>query len=119
MWLSVALQIAGANCLTSTGTKIPQTETGMSTLKNAYKQVMKQAVTNGFLAPGTWTSPDYFGDQTDFLRNITEVGYYEYSLPISQQSTSDRNARIAPLVQIACKTSGAIHSSDVLVEVNE
>ena len=119
LWLKLAMQIAGANYLTQTGTKIPQTEAGMTGLKGAYLQVLKQAVTCGFLAPGTWTSSDTFGNQVDFLRNIEERGYYQYSVPVSQQSVADRADRKAPLVQQAVKTSGAIHSTDVLINVNQ
>ena len=47
------------------------------------------------------------------LRNIIDKGYYIYSKPIAQQSQVDRDARKAPLIQIAGKESGAIHSSSV------
>jgi len=46
---------------------------------------------------------------------ITQKGYYTYSIPIAQQAQTDRELRKAPLVQIAVKRAGAIHSSDVLV----
>jgi hypothetical protein len=117
-WLKLALQITGANYITGVGTKVPQTEAGMAGLKDAYRTVIKQAVVNGFIAPGSWTSADWFGDHEDFLRNILEIGYYIWSLPVTQQLAADRADRKAPLVQIAIKTAGAIHSSDVLVNVN-
>ena len=51
------------------------------------------------------------------LKNIKEKGYYVYSLPISEQSQPDREARKAPLIQIAIKSAGAIHSSDEIVTI--
>ena len=113
----VKLQIAGFNFLAQTTTKIPQTETGMDGLKGTYRAVLAKLVGVGVYAPGTWNSPDTFGDPADLIRNITERGYYIYSSPIAKQSQSDRTARIAPVIQIAVKESGAIHSSDVTVLV--
>lgn len=117
-WFVFAIQVAGANAIFTTGTKIPQTEPGMSILKNAYLAVLQQAVGNGFLAPGAWNSPVLFGNPTDMRRNILNLGYYLYSAPINLQAQSARTARQAPLVQIAVKYAGAIHSSSVVVNVN-
>lgn len=114
-----ALQTAGFNYLRGTNSKVPQTERGMEGLKNAYRQVCDQFVINGFIGPGTWTSPDTFGDPEALRRNITDQGYYVYSLPLSQQSSSDRADRIAPLVQIAAKSQGAIHKSNVIANINK
>lgn len=117
-WLVGALEVAGFNYLRGTSTKIPQTEKGMDGLKGAYRAVLKQAEKNGFLAPGTWTGSDTFGDPEDFVRNISDFGYYIYSLPISEQSSADRSSRIAPVIQIAVKYAGAIHSTSVIINVN-
>jgi hypothetical protein len=117
-WFVISLQVAGFNALAQSSTKLPQTENGVSSLKSAYRQVCEQAVNNQFLAPGTWTSPTTFGNLADFLANISQRGYYIYSTPISQQSAVDRAARVAPLIQIAVKEAGAIHSSSVIVNVN-
>lgn len=116
-WLANALQVAGFNALAQTGTKIPQTEQGMAALTGAYSNVMQQGVTNGFLAPGRWNSPDTFGDPVKLIENIEQVGFYIYSLPITQQNQADRAARRAPLIQIAGKSAGGINSSNVLVEI--
>ena len=118
LWLVGALEIAGFNALATTSTKLPQTEQGMDYLKGAYRSVCGQSVTNAFIAPGAWTSPDTFGSQQDFLRNIKDVGYYIYSQPVAQQLAADRALRKAPLIQIAVKFSGAIHSSSVIVNIN-
>ncbi len=118
-WLKFALQAAGYNFLSTTATKIPQTEVGMTGLKGAYMSVLAQGVNNGFIAPGAWTGAAPFGNSADLIRCIADKGYYIYSLPVAQQSPSDRNARKAPLVQIAVKLAGAIQSSQVIVQVQE
>jgi hypothetical protein len=118
LWLKLAIQTVGFNYLKQTNTKIPQTESGMEGLKNAYRKVMALAVTNGYLAPGSWTSADTFGDLESFYRNITDIGYYIYSQPISQQIAADREDRIAPIIQIAGKEAGAIHSTSIIININ-
>jgi hypothetical protein len=112
------LQIAGFNFLAQSSTKVPQTEQGMDGLKSAYRNICEQAITNQYGAPGTWNSSTSFGNQGDFLANISQRGYYIYSTPISRQSQAAREERQAPLVQIALKEAGAIHSSAVIVYVN-
>lgn len=117
--LKFALEAAGFNFLRQTNTKVPQTEAGMNGLKNAYSQVLRRYVTNGAIAAGSWTSSETFGNPEIFRQNILDSGYYVYSLPITQQSSIEREAREAPLVQIACKRSGAVHQSDVVVIIND
>lgn len=118
LWFVGALQVAGFNYLAQSSTKVPQTESGMDGLKGAYRAVCAQAVTNAYSAPGAWSSPTTFGNPADLIANIAQLGYYIYSTPISQQLQVDRAARVAPLVQIALKESGAIQSSTVVVNVN-
>lgn len=117
-WLVGALEVAGFNYLAQSSNKIPQTEDGVDGLKGAYRSVLEQALRNLYCAPGSWNSPDTFGDLEDFHRNIGERGYYIYSLPVNLQSQVDRAARQAPLIQIAAKQAGAIHSSSVIVYIN-
>ena len=116
-WLLNALQVATFNTLGTTSTKIPQTETGMNTIKSSVAQVLNQAVANGFLAPGTWTGA-LFGNPASLATNIQQFGYYVYSQPVSQQIQSDRAKRIAPLVQIAIKYAGAIQSVNGIIYIN-
>lgn len=118
MWLVNALKISGFNALAQVSTKIPQTEAGMSILKGVYRRVCEQSVNNGYVAPGEWTSPEWFGHQEDFINNISERGYYIYSQPVNKQSVAEREARQAPLVQIAIKQAGAVHKANVIVNIN-
>lgn len=117
LWLKKALEVAGFNYLRQTNTKIPQTEAGMTGLKACYAQVCERGTNNGSYAPGTWNGAIPFGDPDDFMTNIENKGYYVYSIPLSQQAQTDRDARKAPLVQIALKRSGAFHFSDVIVNI--
>lgn len=116
--LKFALQSAGFNFLKTTSTKVPQTENGMNGLKNAYAQVLEQFVTNGTIAPGSWTSSETFGNPETFVQNIEQQGYYIYSIPVAIQNSVERAQRKAPLVQIAIKLAGAIQESSVIVIVN-
>lgn len=120
LWLKKDLEVNGFNYLRKTNTKIPQTESGMTGLKNAYEVSLQQGVANGFIGTdvGWGDSPIPFGNPDDFRRNILENGYYIYSLPVSQQSQTDREERKAPIVQIAVKAAGAIHSSNVIVNIS-
>jgi hypothetical protein len=118
LWLKLALQVAGFNYLRQTNYKIPQTEDGMDGLKNAYRVICAQGVKNGYLAPGSWTSPDSFGSREALVRSVKDIGFYVYSEPIADQAQADREDRKAPLVQIAVKSAGAIHSSNIVVNVN-
>lgn len=118
LWFVGSLEIAGFNTLAQTSTKVPQTTSGIDSLKKAYRLVAQQSVRNQFVAAGQWNSPNTFGVQEDFFNNIEERGFYIYSAPLSQQAPANREDRIAPLIQIAIKFAGAVHSSDVIVSVN-
>lgn len=119
MALKFHAQIGLYNALKTTGTKIPQTESGMASLRGALSQVFIQFVRNGVLAPGTWNSNQTFGDPETFRQNIENQGWYVYSMPVALQAQSEREQRIAPMIQGACKRAGAIHEADVLILVEE
>ena len=117
-WLTVALEMALFNVIATTTTKIPQTEQGVGLLKNAIIGVLQQAVTNGYVAPGAWNSPDTFGNPVTLVRNVAQTGYYVYSQPVANQSETARENRQAPLIQVAIKLAGAVHSANCIVEIN-
>jgi len=117
-WFVADLRVAGFNALATLRNKLPQTEPGMSVLKDVVRNVCEQAVANAFVAPGSWTSPETFGNQEDFLTNILQRGYYIYSAPVALQSAADREDRKAPLIQVALKEAGAIHKGFIVVNVN-
>lgn len=120
-WIGFQLSVNGFNYLKNAAQvpgKIPQTEVGMTGLKDAYIQAFVQGVTNGYMAPGTWTLPFSFGNPEAFADNIESQGYYIVSQPVSAQSSAVRALRKAPLVQAAIQEAGAINSSSVIVYVN-
>lgn len=119
IWFKMALEVAGFNALAETSTKLPQTEAGMDLLKSAYRNVCERAISNAMIAAGNWNGTDTFGDPEDFRRCIIERGYRIFSIAVNQQSSVERTARNAPLVQIAAKFAGAIHHSDVIVNINK
>jgi hypothetical protein len=114
-----ALQTAYFNYLRQTNTKIPQTEPGMNGAKDALRGVCNQFVNNGCWAPGAWNSSEFFGTPALLVSNVATKGFYIYSLPVAQQAESDRQNRVAPLIQIAGKRAGAQHTGSVLVNIND
>lgn len=114
-WLKQAIQTAVFNLLYTTPTKIPQTDAGNQLIANTITQVLVQSVNNGLVAPGQWNSAG-FGQlkQGQFLN----TGYYIFFPPIATQLQADREARKSVPFQIAVKLAGAIHTVDILVNVN-
>lgn len=114
-WLAIDIQNTVYNLLYTSATKIPQTDAGNHIILTGIEAVCAQGVTNGLLAPGTWTQGG-FGtlNQGDFLSK----GYYVYAPPISSQNPADRAARKSVTFQVAAKLAGAIHTADVIVNIN-
>ena len=107
------------NVLKGTNTKIPQTVQGVNQLVDQAEKTCTQFRTAGVFAPGTWNSPDSFGDIETFKRNIEENGFYVLAGRLSDQTPADRQARKSPVLQIAVKNAGAIHSANVIINFNE
>ena len=118
-WLALAVQIAGVDEIVSQQTKLPQTEGGMTQLKNAIQVPLTQSVSNAFVAPGAWPQgAQTFGDQAAFIRNIAQSGYYIYSTPVSQLSQSQLATRQASPIQIAVLAAGAVQSAAIIINVS-
>ena len=103
------------NTLYTTNTKVPQTDSGMQLLLNAASGMCSVYVNNGWLATGVWTAPGFGTLNTG---DLLTLGFYVFAPSMLVQTAAERAAREAPLLQIAAKTAGAIHSSDVLIFVN-
>lgn len=114
-WLAVTIMTDLYNLLYTSPTKIPQTDAGNNLLVNTAEKDCVQGVLNGLLAPGVWTSAG-FGTlhQGDYMPK----GFYIYAPPVANQSASDRAARKSVTIQIAAKLAGAIHTVDVIINVN-
>jgi hypothetical protein len=114
-WLAVTTQRDVYNALNGSPTKIPQTDEGMGILKAVVEKRCQQAVDNGLAAPGVWQSNGFGLLKTgDYMSK----GFYVYSAPVSTQSVANRAARMAQPIQVALKLAGAIHSSNVTINVN-
>lgn len=114
-WLQNAVQNECYNELYQSKTKIPQTDDGMNRLVTAIGKVMNEAVNNGLVGPGVWNA-DGFGEleKGDYL----DTGWYIYAQPVDEQAQSEREQRKATPIQTASKLQGAVHSSDIQIDVN-
>ena len=114
-WLSLVIQTAVYNLLYLSTTKIPQTDAGVHLLVTTVESICYQAVTNGLLAAGVWQSGGFGAlNQNDLLPK----GFYVYAPPVATQTVADRAARKSPTIQVAAKLAGAIHTVDILINVN-
>lgn len=114
-WLENDIQTAVYNLLYTSLTKVPQTNEGTHLIVTTIEDRLAQAVANGLVAPGKWNAGG-FGQlkQGDYLAK----GFYSYAPPVETQSQADREARKSVPIQIAVKLAGAVHSVDVLINVN-
>jgi hypothetical protein len=114
-WLAITIMNTIYNLLYSSSTKIPQTDDGNQIIVSGITQVLTQGDVNGLLAPGTWTQAG-FGKlkYNDFL----PTGFYIYAPPVATQNPADRAARKSVTFQVAAKLAGAIHTVDVIVNIN-
>ena len=106
------------NLLKGTATKIPQTEQGIKQIETAAEKECARYVTSGVFGAGEWTSTDYFGDRDSFMESIRTKGYYVLSQPLKDQTPAERQNREAPVLQVAVKNQGAVHSIDCIINFN-
>lgn len=114
-WQENDLQTTIWNLLYTSPTKVPQTDQGAEQVVAAAAESMQRGVNNGLIAPGRWTGPNVGALRQGQMLN---EGFYIYMPPLETQSQADREARRLPTMQIAMKLAGAVHSADVLVNVN-
>jgi Protein of unknown function (DUF3383) len=115
IWFQNRIQTDVYNQLYQSPTKTPQTDAGNALIATVIAGACEAAVNNGYLAPGVWNSAGFGAlRQGDTLAK----GYYIYVPPIALQSQADREARKSVPFQIAAKEAGAIHTVDILVNVN-
>lgn len=114
-WLGLAIQNNVFNLLYTSATKIPQTNAGNHLIANAIEAACVQGVVNGTLAPGQWNGPSFGQLETG---GYLPKGYYIYTPDISSQSQGEREARRSVTFQVAAKLAGAVHTVDIVVNVN-
>lgn len=114
-WFQNHLETVLWNLYYTSTTKIPQTPAGVNRQCGVLERGCEQAVTNGLLGEGLWNG-DSFGalSNGDYLPK----GFYVFANSLNDQPQSEREARKAPVFQIAAKLAGATHFADVLVAVN-
>ena len=103
------------NAIAQAGTRIPQTDAGVTSLTTAVSGVCSQYVRNGFLAPGVWNSAPIGPISTG---QTLPLGYVVFSQPISSQTSAQRGTRMAPPITVLVKLAGAIDSSNIVINVN-
>lgn len=114
-WLKDDMQTSVYNVLYTSPTKVPQTDAGVNQLVNAIAGSCSRGVNNGLIAAGTWTGPSFGSLQSgQFLK----TGFYIFAQSVALQSQGDREARIAPPIQVAVKLAGAIQQVNITVNVN-
>jgi Protein of unknown function (DUF3383) len=95
--------------------KVAQTDSGITLIVNEITSACKEAVTIGYIAPGTWTGATVLNlKKGDSLTS----GYLVQAEKIADQSTANRNARKAPNIYACVKEAGAVHSVTIGVYVN-
>ena len=115
-WLQNDMQTEEYNLLYASGQpKIPQTDAGFTQFVLADERSLDRAVNNGLIAPGVWTGPSFGALKTG---DVLTKGYYVYCPPADEQAQGERDQRIAPTRQIAIKLAGAVHKSNVIINVN-
>lgn len=111
-WFVDAVQKEVFATLYRSPTKVPLTDAGTARLIAAVRKVCREGVHNGAFAPGTWNG-DPFG--TLAVGDRLDDGFYVWADTVDNLSTSDRQQRKAPPIQVALKMAGAIHSVDIIV----
>lgn len=99
-WLTNRIETDVFNVKFQSNTKIPYTDEGVSVLRQAAEGGLRQAVTNGLVAPGN-----------DAEGNFVPLGYELFTIPVSQVSPSDKSNRIYRGLSFKAVGAGAIHSS--------
>lgn len=114
-WLKYRIETDLFNALYTSTNKIPQTDQGMGILATVIEGSLSLAVNNGLVAPGTWNSGGFGILKTgDYMPS----GFYVYSPPVGLQSSADRAARKSVAFVVGAKLAGAVHTVDVLVNID-
>lgn len=109
------VQIDVFNLLAGLTTKLAQTDEDVAIILENIERTLTQFVDAGVIAAGAWNSPETFGNVDVFKRSIAKNGFYVYAKSVSEQVQSDREQRKSPVVQVAFKLAGAIHSVNILM----
>jgi len=114
-WFANYIQTNVFNFMYTVQTKVPQDDDGTNQLMNNIEASCVQAVNNGLVAPGIWTGAG-FGALT--TNTQLSKGWYVYAPAIATQSQAAREARQSVPIQVAAKLAGAVHTVDVILNIN-
>ena len=107
------------NLLGTTGTKLAQIKRDVNKIVDTIEKTLILFRKANVVGSGQWNSPDTFGDEALFRRSIATNGYFIFAQSLADQVQSDRVARKSPAIQCAIKLSGAIHSVDITLSIEE
>lgn len=114
-WFQNHLETALWNLYYTSTTKISQTPSGVNIQCGVLERACAQGVANQLLGEGRWGGESFGALNTgDYLSKA----FYVYANSLDDQAQSEREARKAPVFQIATKLAGAVHFADVIVSVN-
>jgi frataxin-like iron-binding protein CyaY len=114
-WLANRIQTDLFNLLYTTSTKVPQTDAGNHIMQTVIEASCIAGINNGLGAPGVWNAAG-FGSLENGM--TLSKGFYVYAPLIATQSQGDRESRISVPFQVAFKLAGAVHSPDVILNIN-
>ena len=118
-WFEVAVQGAIFDTLRNAATRVPQTQAGLNSIRNAIRRVCDLGVRNGGIATGI-LSAEKTREVIDVTGNagfngVLPLGYLVYITPLAQQTQADREARKLPATYIWLKGSGAVQEANITV----
>ena len=121
-WFVDSCQTETFNALYSSN-RIPQTPTGIATIKEAIENVCQDAVRNGGIAPGT-VAPSTKADIITVTGNeefngTLSNGYLIHAGSLADQSQAEREARNSPPFRVWLKGSGAVHQIDIDITMEQ
>ena len=119
-WFVNAIQVDVFDLLYASG-RIAQTDAGEASVVAVIDNVCRQAITNGMIAGGKVSEAmraDIIATtgNSKFDGNLNQ-GYLIWSQPTAAQSESDRAARKATAKKVWLKSSGAIHSVEIAINL--
>ena len=107
------------NLLGTTGTKLAQIKRDVNKIVDTIEKTLILFRKANVIAPNQWNSSDTFGDEALFRRSILTNGYFVFAQALSDQSQSDRVQRKSVPIQCGIKLSGAVHSVDIVLSIEE
>jgi hypothetical protein len=115
LWIKFALQVNVFNAIATSIVGLRQTPEGQNAEVAAINSVLARGVSVGYIGVGlNWNSSNVFGNPDNLRSSIFSAGYYIYPNPIATQPQPERDARQAPLVQIAYKEAGFINTATII-----